>query len=69
MLHAVVTVDQIMDLFQIRVQIAEFQAGQDPVVWISSPITCSLPDEDIEMDALSTLLSALRVWSESTNSI
>lgn len=68
MLHAVVTVDQILEVFQVRVQLAEFSAGQDPVIWVSSPITLSIPEQDTEKDPLSTLQSALRVWSESTNS-
>lgn len=66
MLHAVIYVDQILDLFQVRAIITEFHAGADPVTWTSAPSSHVLPDDIEQEDALSTTLRLLALWSERT---
>ena len=66
MLHAVIYIDQILDLFQVRVVITEFQAGADPVIWTSAPSSHVLPNDVEQEDALSTILRLLALWSERT---
>jgi len=66
MLHAHLQVAQIMDLFEVRCSITEFQPGTDPVTWTSTPMSLILPDDWMQDDALSTTLRLLALWSERT---
>jgi hypothetical protein len=67
MLHARLEVAQILDRFEVRVAITEFAPGTDPVFWSSAPLILEMPeDADLE-DVLSTVLTLIRLWSESTN--
>lgn len=67
MLHAHLQVAQIMDLFEVRCTIHEFQEGAEPVVWHSVPQSLVLPDGWEQEDALSTMLRLIALWSEMTN--
>lgn len=66
MLHARIEVAQVLDMFEVRAVITEFQAGADPVLWESRPQSFVLPDGWEREDALSTTLSLLALWSERT---
>lgn len=66
MLAATLRMVQVLDMFQVAVEITEFQAGADPVVWKSRPEVFVLQDKDLEDDALSTMLRILALWSERT---
>lgn len=66
MLHAHLMVVQIMDLFEVRAVITEFDAGAEPVIWKSSPRSLILPDGWEEDDALTTTLRLISLWSEVT---
>lgn len=68
MLHATLQVGQILDVFEVRVVISQFEAGQDPVLWESMPEILNLPPEFENSDPLSTLIALLALWSERTNS-
>lgn len=66
MLHARLEIAQILDMFEVRAVITEFQAGTDPVVWESTTEAITLSDEWEKDDALSTTLNLIRIWSERT---
>lgn len=66
MLHARLEVAQILDLFQVRVQITEFSPGTDPVIWTSSPLQIDLPEDVKDQDALSIVIQCIRLWSDMT---
>lgn len=68
MLHARLEVAQILNVFQVRAVISEFQPGTDPVIWTSSPLTLDLPDDMLENDALTITIECFRLWSEMTSS-
>lgn len=66
MLHATITAVQILDVFEVRCRISEFEPGQEPVVWTGPRLTLSLEPGWEREDALSTTLDLLRLWSEVT---
>ena len=66
MLHARIDIAQILDVFQVRAVIMEFEAGTDPTVWTSDNHQQALPDGMENADALSITLEILRLWSERT---
>lgn len=66
MLHASLQVAQILDMFEVRAVITEFQAGEDPTIWTSSPMPLVLPGDWEQDDALSTILRLIALWSERT---
>lgn len=66
MLHARLEIIQVLDQFQVRVLITEFEAGSDPVHWVSVPQTLPLLDVDHNADALSTVIRLIGLWSEMT---
>jgi len=66
MLHATVTVTQVLDKFVVSARITEFAPGEDPVVWQEKHKTLTLPDDVVSQDALSITLECIRLWSEMT---
>lgn len=66
MLHAQIQVAQVLDMFEVRATITEFQPGVDPVFWSSRPESFVLPDDWQQEDALSTVLRLIALWSERT---
>lgn len=66
MLHARIEVAQVLDMFQVRAVLSEFEAGIDPVHWISEPYTLTQAEIGDPGDALSTVLEIIRLWSEQT---
>jgi len=68
MLHARLEVAQILNILEIRAVITEFSAGQDPEVFVAENFSCALEELEDDGDSLSIVISALRLWSEMTNS-
>ena len=66
MLSARLTVVQVLGVFQVGIQITEFQAGEDPTIWTQTPLIIELPDAEMQEDALYTILRAISLWSEQT---
>lgn len=66
MLHARIDVAQILDRFQVGCEITEFTAGEDPTVWTQRPVLFTVEDGSLSDDALSTVIKAIRLWSEMT---
>lgn len=66
MLSARLTVVQVLGMFQVGIQITEFQAGEDPTTWIQHPLTLTLTDEEMQEDSLYIILRAISLWSEMT---
>ena len=66
MISARLTVVQVLGMFQVGIQITEFQAGEDPTTWIQHPPTLTLTDEEMQEDSLYIILRAISLWSEMT---
>lgn len=66
MIHAHLQVAQILDIFEVRAVIHEFEPGQEPAIWTSRRVTLTLPDGWERDDALTTTLRLLALWSEMT---
>lgn len=67
MLHARIDLSQILDKIQVGCEITEFHAGEEPTRWYAKPEVLELPAEDMNADALTIVISAIRLWSERTN--
>lgn len=69
MLAVTIRIVQVLDQFEVRAVISEFHPGVDPEQFASAPLRVILPDDMLEMDALSITKNLLALWSEMTNSI
>lgn len=67
MLHARIDIVQILDRFQVGAVITTFAAGADPVEWVQRPLMLEMPSEAYSGDDLTTVINAIRLWSEMTN--
>jgi hypothetical protein len=66
MLSILWSVQQVMDLYEIRCSIRHTYDDADPEWFHSAPVTLILSDQTMSQDDLTITLALMRLWSEMT---